>query len=117
MRLLHNIKTYRTARKMGLSRRLIIRHIRQAGLLDGQDKLFLILALIGLIANILLIYVDANKQSLIQWQSQAIHWHKKAMVQESTIVSMLNGSVILNNRERTVCLLNAAGVCETNETK
>lgn len=113
MKLFENIRTYRNARKLGLSRKVIINNLGMTGWYDHED-VFVAVALFALIAiNLTLAYKDEIDKTTLSWQSQALHWHHKALSYEQNIVDMLNGRITINGRERTVCLLNAAGDCET----
>lgn len=112
MRLHKTIAAYRAGRKNNIEHRALIRHFNQIGWGDGVDLFILLVLICSIGIQIVLNYAEQIDGDLISWQSQAIHWHDKALRYENVVVSMLNGQVTLNNRQRTVCLLNAAGDCE-----
>lgn len=91
----------------------VARHLWQIGWLDGVDLFVLGVLLCSLGVHVVLSFVEHYTQAYTEWQSEALHWHDKALHYEEVVVSMLNGQVILNGRTKTVCLLNAAGDCET----
>lgn len=113
---IHNtIKTYLSARRAGIKRKAILKHLWQLGIIDEFDLSIILVLLIGSAINLTLLYAEKVYNAMLDYQAKAISFENKATHLENTLVSALNGSIVLNGRLKTVCILTASGDCEKHE--
>ena len=110
--IISSLKFYFKARRLGLTRKVILSHLKQTGgVLSALEVYFLLAIACATGIYYTLKYADEIDTNYQQAMQSADTFKKSAQHNEAVIVSMLNGEVELNGRTYTVRRYNAAGEC------